>query len=449
MPVSVESTPFLPGLSPVLGKKIEASFDGGDVSSDAGVLVLKAIEERLRLSDRLAECLRDPRDPDRVAHTIAEIIRFRTLMIAAGYEDGNDADALRSDSVFKLALGRLPSGDDLCSQPTISRLENLPQRRDLVRMAKAMVDIYCGSFAQVPKRIVLDIDDTFDAAHGTQQLSFFNAHYDERGFQPIVVFDDDGRPVTAVLRPAKTPSGVEAATLLRHLFREIRETWPRIDILVRGDSHYARPEVVDLCRRERIDFIFGLHPTAPLLRHVAGLERQIKAAFEAGPKTAKLRRFTDFYDAPSTWSRVERVIARCEIGPQGPDTRLIVTNLEGRPRRLYEDLYCRRGEAENRIKAWKTHLAADRTSCSAANANQFRLFLHTAAYWLMWSLRALTPRRSSWRIAQFDTLRLKLLKIGARIVELRKKIRLHLPTTMPHRAILRSVLDRLPKLVFT
>jgi hypothetical protein len=189
MPVKVEPTPPLPGLSPVAGKTIVARFDGGQLSSDAGVLVLREVEQRLGIAERLAACIDDPRLPERVRHEVVDILRFRMLMIAAGYEDGNDADSLRHDPAFKLALDHLPGGDALCSQPTISRLENLPATRSLLRMGRAMVELYCSSFRQVPRRIVLDIDDTFDAVHGGQQLRLFNAYHDEYGFQPIVVFD--------------------------------------------------------------------------------------------------------------------------------------------------------------------------------------------------------------------------------------------------------------------
>src|SRR5690242_8274017 len=179
----VDATPFLPGLSPVQGKPVVARFDGGRLSSEGGLLALREIEHRLGIADRLAACLKDPRMPEKVVHRLAQIIRFRLLMIAVGYEDGNDADALRRDPMFKLALDRLPSGDDLCSQSTISRLENLPDRRALLRLGRGLVDQYCGSFRAVPKRIVLDIDDTFDRVHGAQQLRLFNAHHDDYGFQ--------------------------------------------------------------------------------------------------------------------------------------------------------------------------------------------------------------------------------------------------------------------------
>ena len=438
----------LPGLSPVSGKRVEVKFDGGLLSSDGGVLALREVEQRLRVADRLAACLIDPRSPGHITHSLADVIRFRLLLIAGGYEDGIDANSLRNDPMFKMALDLTPSDRELCSQSTISRLENLPDVRALMRMGRAMVDLYCGSFASVPKRITLDIDDTFDAVHGGQQLALFNAHYDEYGFQPIVVFDDDGRFVTAVLRPAKRPSGKEIKPFLRRLLRAIRAHWPNTEILLRADSHYCSPEVLDWCRANGVDCVIGVAPTSTLRRHVEGLEESTKARFEAAPQCGKLRRFKEFYDGAQSWSRVERIVARVEVGAQGPDTRFVVTSLRTRnARRLYEDLYCRRGQAENHIKSLKTHLAADRTSCTKASANQFRLFLHAGAYWLMWGLRVSMPKRSMWRVAQFDTLRLRLIKIAARVVEMKTMIRVHLPTSCPAQDILRLALERMPRLV--
>jgi hypothetical protein len=284
----------LPGLSPVSGKSVVATFDGGLLSSDGGVLMLREVEQRLRIADRFAGCIEDQRAPDQITHALADIIRFRLLMIAAGYEDGNDATGLRVDPIFKMALDLSPSDRELCSQSTISRLENVPDARALLRMGRAMVDLYCESFAKAPKRIVLDIDDTFDAVHGGQQLRLFNAHYDEYGFQPIVVFDGGGRFVAAVLRPAKRPGGKEIRAFLRRLLRAIRSNWPRTEILLRGDSHYCCPEVLDWCRANGLDFIFGVAPTPTLRRHILDLEAKAKASFEAAPKDGKVRRFREF-----------------------------------------------------------------------------------------------------------------------------------------------------------
>src|SRR5450759_2600111 len=218
-PAMDDSTGILPGLPPVKGKPVHVAFDGGHMTSDSGILLLAAVEQQLGIAARLANCIEDPRAPERVRHGLAEMIRYRALLIAAGYPDGNDCDALRADPAFKMAVGRLPeSGPDLCSQPTMSRLENLPGPAALMRMMAAMIELFCDSFEQVPSRIVLDIDDTEDEVHGGQQLALFNAHYDSRCFLPIHIYEaTTGKPVTIFLRPGKTPDGVEVTRVLRHV----------------------------------------------------------------------------------------------------------------------------------------------------------------------------------------------------------------------------------------
>jgi hypothetical protein len=419
--------------SPIVGKATYAAFDGGRLTSDAGVLVLAEIERRLGIAERLARCLADPRSPERVRHTLLDMIRFRVLLIAAGYPDANDCDALRSDPAFKMALGRLPeAGADLCSQPTMCRLENLPGTVALKRMMAAMVELFCDSFAEVPRRIVLDIDDTCDTVHGQQQLALFHAHYGERCFLPVHVYEAiSGKPVAVILRPGKTPDGAEVALVLRHVIRAIRKRWPKVDILVRGDSHYGRPEAMSWCKRERVGYVFGLAGNKVLLRRVAALAEEV-ALHRVESEVMKVRRFGEFAYAAETWGTEQRVIARVEASDKGVDSRFIVTNLAGTPRWLYEAVYCARGQAENLVKAHKLHLASDRTSCSKATANQFRLVLHTAAYWLLHTLRGLAPKRSFWRAAQLDTIRFALIKVVGRVTELASRITLALPSDYPH-----------------
>jgi hypothetical protein len=361
------------------------------------------------------------------------MIRFRALLIAAGYADANDCDALRVDPVFKMALGRLPENEaDLCSQPTMCRLENLPGPIALKRMMAAMIELFCDSFAQVPQRIVLDIDDTEDRVHGGQQLALFHAHYDSRCFLPIHIYEaTTGKPVAVILRPGKTPAGTEVALVLRHVVRAIRARWPRVEILMRGDSHYARPEAMSWCERNRIGYVFGLAGNQVLLTRIAALAEDAAVSRVQG-EAENVRRFGEFAYAAKTWSVARRVIARVEASPQGSDSRFIVTNLEGAPRWLYESVYCARGQAENLIKAHKLHLASDRTSCTSATANQFRLLIHTAAYWLLHTLRGLAPKTSFWRDAQFDTIRLALIKVAARVTELKTRIKVALPSGYPH-----------------
>jgi len=443
-----DDAPFLPGLSPVVGKAVQVTFDAGRLTSDGGVLVLAEIERRLGIAERLARCIEDPRAPDRVQHGLAEMIRFRALLIAAGYEDANDCDALRVDPVFKMAAGRLPeSGADLCSQPTMCRLENLPGPIALKRMMAAMVELFCDSFAQVPQRIVLDIDDTEDRVHGGQQLALFHAHYDSRCFLPIHIYEaTTGKPVAVILRPGKTPAGAEVALVLRHVVKAIRARWPRVEILVRGDSHYARHEAMTWCERNRIGYVFGLAGNQALLTTIAALAEEAAVSRVQG-EAETVRRFGEFRYAARSWHAERRVIARIEASPQGSDSRFIVTNLAGAPRWLYESVYCQRGRAENLIKAHKLHLASDRTSCTSATANQFRLLIHTAAYWLMHTLRGLAPKTSFWRDAQFDTIRLALIKVAARVTEMKTRIKVALPSGYPHQqswALLASRAVKLP-----
>ena len=443
----VEHAPFLPGLSPVGGKPVHMAFDGGRLTSDAGVLVLAEIERRLGLAERLAGCIEDRRAPERVRHGLAEMIRFRALMIAAGYEDANDCDALRDDPAFKMAVGRLPeTGSELCSQPTMCRLENLPTKTALKRMMAAMVELFCDSFAQVPRRIVLDIDDTEDRVHGRQQLALFHAHYDSRCFLPIHVYEaTTGKPVAVILRPGKTPDGAEVALVLRHVVRAIRSHWPAVDILIRGDSHYARPEAMSWLERNRVGYVFGLAGNKVLLAKVAHLAEGA-ALDRVANGAVKARRHAELRYAAKTWNVQRQVIARIEASAQGSDCRFVVTNLTGSPRWLYEEVYCARGQAENLIKAHKLHLASDRTSCSKATANQFRLLVHTAAFWLLHTLRNVVPKASFWRDAQFDTIRLALIKVAGRVTELATRIKVALPSAYPYRESLAVLAARAAKL---
>jgi hypothetical protein len=430
-----DDAPFLPGLSPVAGKPVHLAFDGGRLTSDAGVLVLAEIERKLQIAERLAGCIADPRAPHRVRHSLVEMIRYRALLIAAGYPDASDCDSLRDDPAFKMAVGRLPdTGAELCSQPTMCRLENLPTKTTLIRMMDAMVDLFCDSFEHVPRRILLDIDDTLDRVHGGQQLSLFHAHHDSRCFLPMHIYEAvTGKPVAIILRPGKTPDGAEVALVLRQLVKAIRRRWLKVEIVIRGDSHYARPEAMAFLERNRVRYIFGLAGNRVLLGQVAALAEDT-AARRAEEDADKVRRFHDFRYAARSWNDKERrVIARIEATRQGSDSRFIVTNLSGTPRWLYEVLYCGRGQAENLIKAHKLHLASDRTSCSKATANQFRLLVHTAAYWLLHTLKGLAAKTSFWRDAQFDTIRLAFVKIAARVTELVTRIKVSLPSSYPYK----------------
>jgi DDE family transposase len=422
-------------------KKITAAFDGGRLSSNGGAMLLGLAERRIGIADRLAAEIADRRDPTRVLHALSDILRARILAIACGYEDADDLDHLRSDPALKLACGHLPdSGHDLCSQPTMSRCENAPSLREVIRLMRAMVALYCASYDRPPASVTLDIDDTLDVVHGHQQLSMFNAHYDERCFLPIHVYDTaTSRPVAVILRPGKTPSGPEIRGHLRRLVRAIRRHWPDTHITIRGDSHYGRPEVMDFCDEQGIDFVFGLAGNDVLRRLVEPDADDVRVRrAEAG--AAVIRRYTETRYGAKSWHVDRRVVARIEATTQGLDIRYVVTSFtHGSAEWLYDSVYCARGQAENLIKLHKSQLASDRTSCRSALANQVRLVLHTAAYWLMLTVRDAVPKPQPLAVAEFATLRARLRKIAARITETASRVRIAFAAACPEADLFRSI----------
>ena len=429
---------------PAIGrKKVSAAFDGGRLTSDGGVLLLAQAEREMRICARLAGCIADPRDQSRVIHQLDDILRARVLAICCGYEDADDLDALRDDPGFRLALGKLPgSGAGLASQPTMSRWENAPSTRELARMMQAMIGIYCASYPVPPKAVTLDIDDTCDIVHGYQQLSFWNGHHGERCFLPIHVYDTvTGRPVAMLLRTGKTPSGAEAAGHIRRLVRHIRRHWPETHITIRGDGHYGRPEVMAFCEAAGVDYVFGL-PTNAALRAdpVIVAAADACAVNRAQRQYPVLRHYAETRYGAKSWKCQRRVAARIEASTLGMDIRYVVTSLaDGSAEHIYDTLYCARGQAENLIKMHKTQLASDRTSCHSANANQMRLILHTAAFWLMWRIQQAIPKTTALAASEFATLRLRLLKIAARVIETATRIRVAFASACPDASTFQTV----------
>lgn len=422
-------------------KKVTAAFDGGRLTSDGGVMLLSLAERRLGIAERLARRIPDRRDPTRIAHSFADMIRARIFAICCGYEDADDLDLLRVDPAFKLACGRLPdTGRDLASQPTLSRLENTPTLRNVIGLTYALVDQWIASYARPPSRVILDIDDTCDVVHGHQQLSLFNAHYDERCFLPIHIYDTQkARPVAVILRPGKTPSGIEVRAHLRRLVRHIRKSWPDTRILLRGDSHYARPEAMAWCEDNGVEYVFGLSGTKPLSKKVDETADAVRTERAVRDRDV-VRNYAETRHRANSWDRERRAIARIEATRLGLDIRFIVTNIAwGSPGWLYDSLYCARGQAENLIKLHKSQLCSDRTSCRSALANQTRLVLHTAAYWLMLTVRDAIPAPRDLAKAEFTTLRLRLLKIAARVTETAARVRLAFAAACPEADLFRAL----------
>jgi hypothetical protein len=445
MPATHDDTLLPFSLPSICQRKVTAAFDGGRISSDGGVLLLAGADKQIGLIDTLAAIIPDYRDPNQITHTLSDILRARIFAIACGYPDGDDLDDLRKDPAFKLACGRLPvSGDDLASQPTLSRWENAPDLRTLIRLTQAMVDLWCESHRRPPKAITLDIDDTADTVHGHQQLSLFNAHYDERCFMPVHVYDaDTGHCVLTILRPGRTPDGKEVRAHLRRLVRRIRRHWPRTRITIRGDSHYGRREAMDWCEENDVEYVFGLSKNAVLAAQIFTKTDEVCVRRAIGNLDV-VRDYTETLYAAKSWSHPRRVVARIEATRKGLDTRYVVTSITHCPAQwLYESIYCARGQAENLIKRHKSQLASDRTSCRSPLANQMRLILHTAAYWLMLMVRNAIPKPQPLASGEFSTIRLRLLKIAVRIKETTTRVRLAFAANCPDAELFRGLLGTL------
>lgn len=451
-------TPLRFDLPAVARKKLTVDFDGGNQSSDAGVLLLRAAEQKIGVIGRMSAAVPDRRDATRIRHRFSEIIGARVFGICEGYEDAIDHDRLRHDPALKMAVGRCPeSGAPLASQSTISRFENAPTKTDAARLACALVDQF-ATHVMPSHRDIFDIDDTFAVAYGGQQLTFWNAHHDERGFAPMHVYHaGSGLPVATILRPAKTPGGIEVRCVIKHLTTRIRKTWSQCapekkpNIVWRGDSHYGRAEAMDWCDTNGVGYIFGFPGNSILDAMVADTARHLRF-WHAVSDQPKLRCYKALEYQAGSWLAPRRIIARIEVSlqpdpspadpsgmRQATDVRYVVTSLAGDAERLYEGVYCQRGQAENLIKLHKAQLASDRTSCHSATANQVRLMLHTAAFWLMHTVRAAIPEGHALAKAEFNTLRLRLLKIAARVVEHASRIRVHLPASCTEKALFRLI----------
>ena len=445
-------TPLPFDLPAVHRKKLTVDFDGGTQSSDAGLLLLREAERKLGVCRRLAAAMPDRRDPDRVRHEMFEMVMARTSAIACGHKDAIDLDRLRHDPLMKVAVGRHPqTGAPLASQSTISRLENAPSKIEAARLGVALLDQF-GVTVKPGRLEIIDIDDTFCAAHGGQQLAFWNAHHDERGFASMHIYHvASGTPVAAILRPARTPKGTEVRTVVKHVTKRLRQHWPHTRIVWRGDGHYGRVEAMEWIENDGDDYIFGLAGNAVLDAMVAKTADNLRF-HHAKSRQPKLRTYASFMYQAGSWKRPRKVVARleCSLQPdagettstgmrQEVDIRYVVTSLKGSAQYLYEDVYCQRGQMENLIKLHKAQLASDRMSCHSATANQVRLALHTAAFWLMHGVRAAIPQTDPLAKAEFATIRERLIKIGARVIEHLARIRVQLPTSCPEGALFRTV----------
>ena len=438
---STTQTVLFPNL---FAKPVVVRMDEERSSSDGGGLLLKAIDEQLGLTEALAACLRDPRQPGKVAHTVEELLRQRIFAIAQGYPDANDARALADDPIHKLLVGRDPvSGEPLASQPTLCRFENGMGRVDLYRMAEALLDVVIERHrkrlrGRRVRRITLDFDPTDDPTHGQQEFTFFHGYYDTYCYLPLLgtmVFNGEKEQylICAMLRPGNSAAHVGLIAILRRVLEKLWAAFPKARIRVRLDGGFGAPHVLDFLDENRVEYVVGLAATKPLKKRAARTLGTARRLFRERGKTVPLYGQT-LHKTKTTWPHLRRVIFKAEVvqlpGRKPKDNvRFVVTNLRSSPKSVYR-IYTDRGDAENRIKELKNDLAIDRTSCSRFLANQLRVLLTAAAYVLMQELR-LRGRHTDCAHAQVGTLRLRLLKLAAWVEVSVRRVVVHLPRAFP------------------
>jgi hypothetical protein len=422
-------------------QSIQADFRGGRLTSDGGALLLREADRSLGLIDAIDACIDDPRNPFFIAHSQRTLLAQRIFGIAQGYEDLNDHQSLREDPLFQVVCDRGVRADlPLASPPTLCRLENRVDRKALGKIAEVFVETFLRSQTTVPEELILDFDPTDDPVHGNQEKRFFHGYYDEYCFLPLYVFCGH-QLLVAYLRPANIDGALHSRAILKLLVKRFRQQWPHVRIIFRGDSGFCRWKLMRWCDKHDVGYIIGLARNAVLKRRASPWTEA--AATQLASTHEKQRMFGEFIYGAETWDRERRVIVKAEHLADGPNTRFVVTNLAGAPQTLYDEAYCQRGEAENRIKEQQLGLFADRTSCHDFVANQFRVLLSAAAYLLMDSLRRHALAATELAHAQVGTIRLKLLKIGARVVSSVRRVVIHLAESYPLQDLFARVLDRL------
>lgn len=418
-------------------RQVVADFDGGRLTSDTGVLLLREVDRQIGLIDAINDCIPDPRDPRFTIHEQREMLAQRIFSIALGYEDLNDQQTLRDDPALQTAANKAPDPDDpLASPSTLCRLENRVSRKALVRLSQVLVEQFLAAYTTPPEEIILDFDATDDPVHGEQEKRFYHGYYRHYCFLPLYVFCG-GHLLVSLLRPSKIDAAKYARAVTKLLVERIRQQWPEVKIVIRGDSGFCRWRLMRWCDTHRVDYVFGIGKNKVLERHIAPLMEQAEAAFAETGQKQRLFGETDY--AAGTWDRSRRVIMKAERLEAGPNRRFVVTTLTDSPQSLYDNQYTPRGDMENRIKEQQLMLFADRTSCQDFLANQFRLLLSSFAYVLLEALRRLYLASTDLATAQVNRIRLTLLKVASRVTVSVRRIVFHMASRYPYQALFRKL----------
>lgn len=421
-----------------LGRRVvEGRFDGGSMTSDGGVMLLSAVDRKLGLIEAASRCIADPRNPLLIKHAVRDMLRQRVYGLTLGWEDLNDHAALRLDVAMQTAVG---VDREVASAPTLCRLESWADRATAVRLQQLLVEQFIASFKTAPEELVLDFDATDSPLHGQQEQRFFHGYYDSYCYLPLYVFCGQ-QLLCAYLRPSRNDGAQHAAAILKLLVRRLRQAWPGVRIIFRGDSGFCRQRVINWCERSGVHYIIGLARNPRLEAMVEFAQLALRDEYE---RTGHKQRLIDeFSYAAQSWPHERRVITRLEWGEQGHNPRFIVTNLDGEAATLYDGVYCQRGEAENRIKEAQVGLFATRTSCHVFAANQLRVLLAALGYVLIERLRALALQGTALATAQVDTLRIRLLKVATVITRNTRRIRLYLASSWPSAPIFAQAMSAL------
>lgn len=418
-------TPTFFNLSDFNKKPVEVKFVTEQISHDGGLLLLNEVEKQLGLIKKLAGCINDPRHQGYVLHSIDSMLKQRIMQIAAGYEDANDCNALRDDGILKICAGQEQT---LAAQPTMCRLENLPGTKELYNMAKVFIDNFIASYPKAPGLIILDCDDTSALTYGQQELTLFNTYYGDHCYMPLHIYEGfSGKLVTTILKPGRRSKSLNVFSLMKKLINYLGEHWPNTLIILRGDGHFCSKEFMDWSEgRPNIGFITGITGNAVLnsLSKVTVESAQREYAQHKKP----VKRYHSFEYKAGSWEHPQRVVVKVEVTSMGTNIRYIVSSLRQiRSKALYEQGYCARATAELRIKEHKTYLLSDRMSCNSFMANQFRLFLHSAAYVLIHTLQTEILKTTEFCKASMKTIQLKLIKVAARVKIMKTKVKIELP----------------------
>ncbi len=429
-------------------KEIRMNFEGGDITSDAGLLLIRAFDEEQKFSERMGRLVFDPRQAGKVVHEQVSLIRQRLYQIIAGYEDCNDANRLRFDPTLKVVCATQSGEAELASQPTLSRLENRVGQWDMAKLNAYLLEQGLPK-QQRRRRVILDIDSTDDPCHGQQQLALFNGFYDQYMYLPLLVFDGERRDLLSVtLRDGRSDDARDAVAALQPIVYRLQAQRRRggPPIIVRGDAGFATPQLYEFCEQHQLTYCLGIPANAVLKAKAQSLLERVVAAYERTRQSQ--RAYSGFWYRAKSWSRSRRVVVKAECNAEGTNLRFVVTNRKGSAQEVYE-FYADRGESENWIKELKRGFHGDRLSCHAFSANCFRLLLHALAYTLVHQWRRHTLQATELKNAQIDTLRIKLIKVGARVIHSARRIWFHLASGYPWRHLWYGMAPTMPCLEAT